>query len=261
MLFYLILSFLFGFVSHSILNKKNIENDHIKTLNLILSNFVPYSQDFEDFILFYIFYDVKIGFYIDIGANDPNYFSVTKAFYQRGWSGINIEPLPHKIILLNKYRPRDINLQLGAGNIDGNATLILKGFCSSLFYNKISNNSRLINIKIKTMSDICKMHIPKSIDIEFCKIDVERSEKNVLLGFDFINYRPKVFCIESLMNRKTNIEEYREWEFILINNDYKFIYQFRRNRFYYDTRISGLKDKFYDIDKYVEIYKHKFFYK
>ena len=38
-------------------------------------------------ILFTIFYDIKNGFYIDIGANDPNSYSDTKAFYLRGGMG------------------------------------------------------------------------------------------------------------------------------------------------------------------------------
>ena len=160
----------------------------MKTLNLLLSNFVSYSQDFEDFILFYIFHDVQKGFYIDVGANDPDIYSVTKAFYERGWYGINIEPLPYKYKLLQKQRPKDINLQTGVWNIESKANLSEYG-C----------------INLTTLSNICRKHIRKGIRIQFCKIDVERSEKYVLLGFDFINYRPKIFCIESLINRKDNI--------------------------------------------------------
>ena len=52
------------------------------------------------YILFYLLNDIQNGFYIDVGANDPNLYSVTKAFYQRGWYGINIEPLPEKYRLL-----------------------------------------------------------------------------------------------------------------------------------------------------------------
>jgi len=92
--------------------KKEIKDENLKILNYLLSNFVSYSQDFEDFIIYYIFFDLQKGFYIDVGANDPNEFSVTKAFYDRGWYGINIEPLHEKYILLKKYRPRDINLQI-----------------------------------------------------------------------------------------------------------------------------------------------------
>ena len=51
-----------------------------------------YSLDLEDLILFAMLRDIREGFYIDIGANDPLIDSVTKFFYDRGWHGINIEP-------------------------------------------------------------------------------------------------------------------------------------------------------------------------
>ena len=107
------------------------------------------------------------------------------------------------------------------------------------------------------MSNICRKYVPKGIQIQFCKIDVESSEKNVLLGYDFDNYRPKVFCIESLINKKTNIPEYKEWEYILTKNDYNFVYNFGRNRFYYDNRIKGFRQKFKNIDSYVQKYKKR----
>ena len=47
------------------------------------------------------------------------------------------------------------------------------------------------------MSNVCNKYIEKGKKINFCQIDVEDGEKNVLLGYDFENSRPEVFCIES----------------------------------------------------------------
>lgn len=237
-----------------------MKKEKTKALNMILSNFISYAPDFEDFILFILFHDISHGFYIDIGANDPNIFSVTKVFYDRGWNGINVEPLPDKYQLLQKFRRRDINLKLGAGNYDGKADLLVKGLIgfgdmSTLSYKKKKNNSKIVSIRVSTMANICKKYIPKGTKIQFCKIDVENYEKKVLLGYDFINYRPKIFCIESLINIKTKIGEYKEWEYILKTNDYEFGYKYKRNRFYYDKRINGLKEKFLEVDKYVRLYQ------
>jgi len=80
---------------------------------VVEKKFVMYSQDFEDWILFCALHDVENGFYVDVGANDPWALSVTKAFYERGWHGINIEPLRDKYDELCLDRPRDINLNLG----------------------------------------------------------------------------------------------------------------------------------------------------
>ena len=60
------------------INRRNV----IKKLDF--TNFITYSQCLEDFILYCIFYDIDNGFYVDVGANDPNYISVTKAFYLNG---------------------------------------------------------------------------------------------------------------------------------------------------------------------------------
>ena len=62
---------------------------------VVTSRFVSYAQNFEDVILWRALHDVTPGFYIDIGANSPTIDSVTKAFYERGWRGINVEPPLH----------------------------------------------------------------------------------------------------------------------------------------------------------------------
>jgi hypothetical protein len=56
-------------------------------------SFISYAQNYEDVMLWRALKHVQHGFYIDVGANDPTDDSVTKAFYVRGWRGINVEPL------------------------------------------------------------------------------------------------------------------------------------------------------------------------
>ncbi len=74
------------------------------------------------------------GFYIDAGANDPSIHSVTKVFYERGWHGINIEPLSEHIADLQRERPRDINLRCAAGSSEGesrnNGNVMFGGWAS-----------------------------------------------------------------------------------------------------------------------------------
>ena len=104
------------------------------------------------------------------------------------------------------------------------------------------------------MSNICKKYIKKDIKIHFCKIDVEGSEKNVLLGFDFENYRPQIFLIESTLPG-TYIPSYSSWEYILLWNNYSFAYQYSINRFYVDNSNPNLKYKFLNLGKYIKIFK------
>ena len=77
--------------------------------------FVSYAQNFEDVLLWRALGGVTDGFYIDVGAAHPDIDSVTRAFYDRGWSGINIEPTPEYSLRLAAARPRDVNLRLVLG--------------------------------------------------------------------------------------------------------------------------------------------------
>lgn len=251
--FIIVIFFLIGYYLGRVY--KNI-NFNSKKLSHELSNFKSYTKALEDLILFCIFYDVNNGFYIDIGANDPNIGSVTKAFYLRGWNGINIEPLPNKFQRLLKSRKRDINIQIGVGKIIGNASFFGDDARASLIKENSRNNSRVITINIDTMSNICNKYIPKKEIIQFCKIDIEGEEKNALLGYDFVNYRPKVFCIEST-KPGTNIPCFDQWEFILFQNDYSFVYQYKVNRYYIDNRIEGLRKRFMFVENAIKLYNQK----
>ncbi len=55
---------------------------------------VSYAQNGEDVVLARVFGDRRAGFYVDVGAGHPVVDSVTKHFYDLGWRGINVEPLP-----------------------------------------------------------------------------------------------------------------------------------------------------------------------
>ena len=231
-----------------LIKKELLLKDFIKKDNLVekLQNFTTYSQFYEDLILLCVFHDVEKGFYIDVGASDPDELSVSKAFYLKGWTGINIEPLPEEFNSLLKKRPKDINLPIGVGKNKGNSTLYLIGTGSTIHKELVNYSAKSINIQIDTMANICKEHINKNLKIQFCKIDVEGSEEDVLIGFDFQNYRPQVFLIESTLPG-TKISSYSSWEHILFNNNYSFAYQYSINRFYVDNSNPLLKSKFLNI--------------
>ncbi len=86
-------------------------------------SFISYAQNGEDVMLMRALKHVEHGFYIDVGANHPSDDSVTKAFYDLGWHGLNIEPLDEHIAQLRAERLRDINLQLAVGASVGEITL------------------------------------------------------------------------------------------------------------------------------------------
>ena len=224
-----------------------------------LSDFYSYSQYQEDLILYILLYDIENGFYIDVGAFDPIKVSVTKAFYLRGWTGINIEPQPDKKDLFDKDRPKDINLQLAISEKKGNIEFYINDQCSTYIKQYSRNAKTIINVSMDTMSNICKKYVPKGRNVDFCKIDVEGGEKNVLLGYDFINYRPKVFCIESTVPL-SYIPTYELWENILIQNNYMFVYKRSVNRFYVDKNYPELIERSKNISEYLsKIRMHKIY--
>jgi|SRR5262245_3315890 len=59
---------------------------------------ISYAQNFEDIILWRALKHVEKGFYIDIGAQDPVVDSVSLAFYEKGWRGVHVEPVPARFI-------------------------------------------------------------------------------------------------------------------------------------------------------------------
>lgn len=164
---------------------------------------ITFAQYKEDLILSVLLSKVSVGFYVDVGASYPEDDSVTKLFYDKGWSGINIEPIKSIYQLLVKNRPRDININCGIGEKSGSAKfreyVNIPGH--STFDPKQKNEHKQslkhkdYSVEIKTLSEIFAENSFKNI--HFLKIDVEGYEQQVLEGNNWEKYRPQVVCIES----------------------------------------------------------------
>ena len=207
-----------------------------------------------DLVLFHVLKEVENGTYIDVGANDPWDCSVTKLFYDRGWSGINIEPQKICYDLLQADRPRDINICVGAGNCETELELYGKGWMATLD-RSLAKKEAVSNptvIKIMTLTKILDDMRPDG-DIHFCKIDAEGYSRQVLEGLDLKRYRPWVFVVESAVpgTRKPSFED---WEHILINNGYEVAMVDTYNRYYVDRGHIPLKDRFLEAGRLCEIY-------
>lgn len=198
---------------------------------------ISYAQNFEDVMLNRIFGDIKNGFYIDVGANDPVIDSVTKHFYDNGWSGINIEPVEEHFQALLTQRPKDINLQLAVSLEEGELEFWeseVRGW-STASQESISlhekNNEKGIIKKVKSTSleKICEQYVNN--EIHFLKIDVEGFEKSVIESNDWHKYRPWLVLVEATLPN-SQIESYEDWETILLEADYRFVYADGLNRFY-----------------------------
>jgi FkbM family methyltransferase len=205
--------------------------------------FMMYAQDFEDWILFCALQGVDNGFYVDVGANDPWFLSVTKAFYERGWSGINIEPLEDKYQELCGDRQRDINLNIGAGGENGELEFLIAGMattCDIHTAQKMEEQGATKKkiIPVRRLSDILAEHIKDENQIiHFCKIDVEGFEHSVLEGMDFSRFRPWIIVMEATLPG-TGIPCHDKWEELLLDNEYEFSYARGVNRYYIDNKLD-----------------------
>ncbi|MDQ1483991.1 MAG: hypothetical protein QOF35_2067, partial [Actinomycetota bacterium] len=68
--------------------------------------FVSYSQNGEDVVLRRAFGHLADGKYVDVGANHPTKDSISRTFYDLGWHGITVEPLPDLAEQHRLERPR-----------------------------------------------------------------------------------------------------------------------------------------------------------
>ena len=200
--------------------------------------FSSYAQNFEDVVLWRALAGVEQGFYIDVGANDPEIDSVTKAFYDRGWRGINVEPIEHWHVRLERERPRDINLRLAAGAENGEIVLYelpQTGLSTSLKATAERHETEYgltkveHNVRVETLTSICqRLHLAP---IHFLKIDVEGAEESVLRGIDFERLRPWIVVVESTLPA-SRTENHLLWEPLLEAGRYRFAYFDGLNRFY-----------------------------
>jgi len=199
---------------------------------------ISYAQNLEDVLLWRALGHIKNGFYIDVGANEPELNSVTKMFYDAGWSGINIEPITAFHREFAKQRTRDINLAVAAGATAGSVTLYdvpsVSGWGSMDAAVAAAHRAEGFavteqKVPVRTLTSICQEYVKG--EIHFLKIDVEGFEGEVLRGMDFGTWRPWILVIEATIpnSRVTNHET---WDALVTSSGYQFAYFDGLNRYY-----------------------------
>jgi FkbM family methyltransferase len=166
------------------------------------AQFVSYAQHGEDVILWRALGDREDGFYVDVGAFDPSDDSVTRALYERGWRGVNIEPQPDRLETFQRERPEDTNLSLAIGDRDGTATLTrppVAGWATTLdpaLAGFDPATERTLEVPIRRLDTLLPELGVERIDI--LKIDVEGAEPAVVRGFIESSIRPLVCVVEGV---------------------------------------------------------------
>ena len=200
---------------------------------------VSYAQNFEDVFLRRCFHDIERGFWIDVGAWMPRGDSVTYALSERGWCGINIEPVPDHLAAFVEQRPRDINLGVLAGSAAGERTLHRvadTGLSTTIeaFAEEARRDGHAVEsstIEVRTLDTIWDEHVPAGTAVHLLKVDAEGAEADVLAGLDLRHRRPWLLCIEANLPNESDLVDV-SWEPAVMAAGYAFVYYDGLNRWF-----------------------------
>ena len=189
------------------------------------------AQNLEDIVLWRALGHIPNGRYIDIGANDPRFLSVSRAFYEQGWRGVHFEPVPETAARLRADRPDEPVHEVALSDQSGELTFFVspvEGTSTGVAAQAI-RGSVPITVPVQTLASFGSGWA--GADVHWMKIDVEGMEAKVLRGWDPALVRPWVLLIEATQpnSREPN---HAEWEPIVLAAGYRFALFDGLNRFY-----------------------------
>lgn len=208
-----------------------------------------YAQNFEDVMLWRVLRHVSDGFYVDIGAQSPIIDSVSMGFFQKGWRGIHVEANPDYASELRNARPGDTVVEAFVSNEPGIATFhAIKGTGLSTFDYSLAKahvdaghfEMEIIAVPMVTLDDV--LGLVPGREVHWLKVDVEGAERQVIEGWRS-DQRPWVVVIESIQPL-THEPTQGEWEQLLLERGYLFVYADGLNRFYLHRSHSDLEEMF-----------------
>ena len=156
------------------------------------------------------FTPLRKGFFVEVGANEPQHGSQSWQFEQAGWSGVLVEPQPDLAERLRQVRRAHVVAAAcsSPANAGTAMTLHVSGPHSSLKRELAVTGvvaETKIDVPVRTLDDILQeAGAPSPID--FVSIDVEGHEVEVLSGFDLARWRPRLILIE---DHVTNLATHR----------------------------------------------------
>lgn len=211
--------------------------------------FTSYAQNFEDVILWRALKHVENGTYIDIGAQDPIVDSVSLGFYEAGWRGVHVEPVPQYAEKLRRARPDEDVIECVVGSEPGTKAFFSipgSGLSTAEAENAEGHAAQghtveRINVRCIPLSELLDSR--SGADIHWLKIDVEGMEKAVIDGWLPSSVRPWIVVIESTLPTSPEIN-FAAWEPQLLALGYEYVYFDGLNRFYVHNTRRALKSHF-----------------
>lgn len=147
------------------------------------------------------FFPEAKGTVVEVGANDPTQLSQSRAFEERGWQAILVEPHPRYAQRLREQRKgRVFECACGRPEDAGTSlTLYLSGGESSVSTDLMQPHGLArvegqVQVEVRTLDSILDEAQVESIDL--LSIDVEGFELPVLQGIDLRRRRPRLVLLE-----------------------------------------------------------------
>jgi FkbM family methyltransferase len=197
--------------------RKNVSLERKNKFRSYLPDFThkkaSYSQSGEDLIINFLLNFVKDSTpitYLDIGANHPFHLSNTAFFYKKGGSGVLVEPDPYLSNLLRKKRPRDKVIECGV-HFSGEKSAVffimdsptLNTFSEQEMLRYVAMGHKLISKQSVDLIDVNSI-LEEVGELDFLNIDIEGLDYEVLQRIDWVRFRPKCVCVETIAYEKNS---------------------------------------------------------
>jgi FkbM family methyltransferase len=146
------------------------------------------------------FFGATKGYFVEVGANEPQVRSQTWHLEQAGWTGLLIEPQPDLAAELRAARTAKVFAVACSGPENEGHTMPLHvaGPLSSLDRAGMAPGAdphAVIEVPIRTLDSVLQeAQVPAHFD--FLSIDVEDHEIEVLRGFDVVRWQPRLILLE-----------------------------------------------------------------
>jgi len=161
----------------------------------------PLEDLIEKQLIWEFFGRKRDGFFVEVGANDPQCGSQTWLLEQNGWCGVLVEPQAALCEKLRRERKNSKVFQVACSGPEreGEAVLHIGAHngISTLEPQIDSHGAQFIRterVQITTLNKV--LSEAQAGKIDFLSIDVEGHEIEVMRGFDFEKYRPALILIE-----------------------------------------------------------------
>ena len=204
---------------------------------------IIYSQTGECMIIETYLGNIKNGFYIDVGCNQPMHLSNTFRLYLKGWQGINIDANSVLIEKFKRIRLKDTCICAAVSDEEKEIDFYMSDVeavstmdpATYQEWKKLWKFNKVEKVKTKKLNTILKENLEKDKKIDLLTIDVEGLDFNVLKSIDLNVYRPTLIVIEIHNLDIENIAENIVCKY-LKENEYKFAGYVIMNAYFIEDR-------------------------